>query len=356
MDRQVVWGFLGAADIAVKNWASVQESGNGILKSVGSRDVSKAESFIAKCQASVPFETAPKAVEGYDDILADPEIDAVYIPLPTGIRKDWVIRAAQAGKHVLCEKPCATSAENLAEMIAACEANKVQFMDGVMFMHNERLSAIKEVLEAGERLGRLRRIESCFSFFGEDDFSSNIRINSKLEPLGALGDLGWYCVRMSICCFQGEAPFKVRATLLEEKDGVPVDLRGDLFFGDSRTASFHCSFNTTLEQSCRISGTKGVLRVDDFVLPCDGREATYTLSRQEDFQEGGHFSTRSFCDEVKVPGEGVSQKTLLFRNFGELVLSGETDSYWPEISMLTQRVMDALMESSRAGGAYVELT
>ncbi|MEJ6828920.1 MAG: hypothetical protein QNK61_01880 [Akkermansiaceae bacterium] len=77
MNRKVVWGFLGAAGIAEKNWASVRRSGNGVLKSVGSRDIAKAEDFIEKCQGSVPFEKAPQAVAGYDDILADPEIDAV---------------------------------------------------------------------------------------------------------------------------------------------------------------------------------------------------------------------------------------------------------------------------------------
>ena len=355
MDRQVVWGFLGAAGIAEKNWASVQRSGNGILKFVGSRDLAKAQAFVDQCQASAPFEKAPEAVEGYEEILEDPEIDAVYIPLPTGLRKDWVIRAAEAGKHVLCEKPCAPKAADLEEMIAACEANQVQFMDGVMFMHNPRLSEIVKVVEQGDELGKLRRIESCFSFFGEDDFADNIRVNSKLEPLGALGDLGWYCVRISLCCCGGDLPVRVRATLFEQKNGVPVDLRGDLIFSNSRTASFHCSFNTTLEQSCRISGTKGALTLDDFVLPCDNQKAAFTIERQEEVGEGSNFSTRSVNREVELTGEAESQKTLLFRNFGRLVLGGERDSYWPDISLLTQRVMDALLESALGDGGMVEL-
>ena len=355
MDRKVVWGFLGAAGIAEKNWASVRESGNGVLKTVGSRDVSRAEAFIEKCQGIAPFETAPQAVEGYEEILSDPEIDAVYIPLPTSVRKDWVIRAAEAGKHVLCEKPCAPNVADLEEMIAACDANNVQFMDGVMFMHNARLAEIQNVLEAGEELGRLRRVESCFSFFGGEGFADNIRINPELEPLGALGDLGWYCVRVSLCCFGSQEPNKVRATLLEEQDGVPVDLRGDLFFDDSRTASFHCSFNTALEQTVRVSGTKGVLTVEDFVLPCDNDNPVFTIERQEEFGDGPSSGMRSLKHEVKVPGPGVSQKTMLFRNFGDLVLSGERDSYWPEIALTTQRVMDALMESAKEDGMTVEL-
>ena len=355
MDRKVVWGFLGAAEIAEKNWASVRESGNGVLRLVGSRDVKRAEEFIKKCQGLAPMETAPRAVEGYEEILSDPEIDAVYIPLPTSVRKDWVIRAAEAGKHVLCEKPCAPNVAELEEMIAACEANKVQFMDGVMFMHNARLAEIQKTLEGGEALGRLRRVESCFSFFGGDGFEENIRINPKLEPLGALGDLGWYCVRVALCCFGSKAPNKVRATLLEEQEGVPVDIRGDLFFEDSQTATFHCSFNTALEQTVRVSGTKAALTVEDFVLPCDNDDPVFTIESQEEDGDGPSSGMRSLKHEVKVPGPGVSQKTLLFRNFGDLVLSGERDSYWPKISMTTQRVMDALMESAEKGGAIIEL-
>jgi predicted dehydrogenase len=147
----------------------------------------------------------------------------------------------------------------------------------------------------------------------------------------------------------------VRATLFEEKNGVPVDLRGDLIFSDSRTASFHCSFNTTLEQSCRISGTKGALTLDDFVLPCDNEKAAFTIERQEEVGEGSNFSTRSLNREVELTGEAESQKTLLFRNFGKLVLGGERDLYWPEISLLTQRVMDALLESALGDGGMVEL-
>ena len=359
MEQQVVWGFLGAAGIAEKNWASVRRSGNGILKSVGSRSLAKSQAFIESCQASVPFEITPRAVEGYEAILGDPEIDAVYIPLPTGLRKEWVIRAAQAGKHVLCEKPCATSFQDLTEMVEACAANKVQFMDGVMFMHNVRFAKILEVLEGGEALGRLRRIESCFSFLGEEDFEENIRRDPRLEPAGSLGDLGWYCLRMTLCCFQREVPRKVRALLLDEKNGVPIELRGDLLFGEGRSASFHCSFTTTLEQTCRISGTLGALTLDDFVQPFEGPETSFTLTRLGSHNDGCNYATLSNKQEVKVPGPATndegSQETLLFRNFADLVLSGEPDPYWPGISLLTQRVMDALMESSRRGGEFVDL-
>jgi len=359
MEKQVVWGFLGAAGIAEKNWASVQRSGNGILKSVGSRRLEKAQQFVDRCQAFAPFDEAPQAVEGYEAILSDPEIDAVYIPLPTGLRKEWVIRAAEAGKHVLCEKPCAPTSEDLEEMLRACEQNGVQFMDGVMFMHNPRLAKILEVLHQGE-LGTLRRVDSCFSFLGDEEFEGDIRLNSALEPAGCLGDLGWYCLRMTLMCFQKDAPLKVRGFLYEEKNGVPLEFRGDLIFSGGRSASFHCSFNTTLEQSCRISGTTGALSLHDFVQPIEGPQTKFLVTKLGSRNEGCDYSTlideQEHCLSGKSTNDSGSQETLLFHNFAKLVTLGEVDLAWPKISLLTQKVMDATLNSARQESRWIDFS
>ena len=105
------WGILSTAGIARKNWQAIHNSGNGTIVAVASRDAAKAQQFIDECQADVSFATAPEAIGGYDELLGRDDIDAVYIPLPTGLRKEWVIKAAQAGKHVMCEKPCAIHAD-----------------------------------------------------------------------------------------------------------------------------------------------------------------------------------------------------------------------------------------------------
>ena len=95
------WGILGAAFIARKNWQAIREAGNATLVAVASRDLARARAFIDECQAQVPHPAVPQAMDSYEALLARTDIDAVYIPLPTGIRKEWVIRAAQAGKHVV---------------------------------------------------------------------------------------------------------------------------------------------------------------------------------------------------------------------------------------------------------------
>ncbi|HEX9139346.1 MAG TPA: Gfo/Idh/MocA family oxidoreductase, partial [Steroidobacteraceae bacterium] len=111
------WGIMGAANIARKSWWAIGRSGNATVTAVASRETDRAHSFIAECQETAPMSAPPAALGSYEELLASRDVDAVYIPLPTGIRKEWVLRSAAAGKHVLCEKPCAASAADLEEMI-----------------------------------------------------------------------------------------------------------------------------------------------------------------------------------------------------------------------------------------------
>src|SRR5262245_12601252 len=112
------FGILGTANIARKNWQAIRNTGNSTLVAVASRNPGRARQFIRECQASVAFDPPPQPC-GYEELLAHSDIDAVYVPLPTGIRHQWVIRAARAGKHVLCEKPCGRSAAEVSEILAA---------------------------------------------------------------------------------------------------------------------------------------------------------------------------------------------------------------------------------------------
>src|ERR1700722_5213259 len=137
--KKIRFGFLSTANIGRKNWNSIHASGNSIVTAVASRDLARSHNFIAEMQAETPFEATPAALGSYQELIKSPNMDAVYIPLPTGLRKEWVLRAAAAGKHVICEKPCGVNAADVREMIAACKKHRVQFMDGVMFMHNPRM-------------------------------------------------------------------------------------------------------------------------------------------------------------------------------------------------------------------------
>ncbi|MCZ2344190.1 MAG: Gfo/Idh/MocA family oxidoreductase [Bacteroidales bacterium] len=351
------WGILGTANIARKNWKAMRQAGNAVLVAVGSRSAGRANEYIRECQSEVPFATLPQGCT-YEELLQREDIDAVYIPLPTGIRKDWVIRAAHAGKHVLCEKPCGTTTAELREIIAACAAKRVQFMDGVMFMHGHRLPLMRAELDRGA-VGTIRRISSQFSFAASDEFlNSNIRANNQLEPLGCLGDLGWYNIRFSLWAMQYQLPQAATGRLLTEHgpagQTVPLEFSGELLYPGGVTASFYCSFLTELQQWAHITGTAGSLYLDDFVLPYYGCEAQFVLDQPAFRVQGTSYHMerhqRSHVSSEYSDGHADSQETNMIRRFSELARGTTHDPFWPEVALKTQLVLDACLQSARQDG------
>ena len=360
------WGILGAAQIARKNWQAIRNTGNSTIVAVASRDLERGRRFIADCQASAPQEGMPEAFGSYEELLAAKNVDAVYIPLPTGLRKPWVIRAAEAGKHVVCEKPCATSVADLREMLDACRHHGVQFMDGVMFMHSRRLDRIREVLEDGTSVGSIKRLASAFSFGAEEDFlTGNIRTHSALEPYGCLGDLGWYCIRFALWAMRERLPQRVAGRFLSQVDRegspapVPTEFSAELLFEGGVSAGFYCSFLTENQQWVHLSGTKGYLQVPDFVLPFSGLEAAFEVNSPSYRMNGCDFTMEShlrrFAVEEYSNSHASAQETNLFRNFAAQVQSGALNDTWPEIALKTQQVMSACFDSARADGRLVDL-
>ena len=222
------------------------------LAAVASRDLAKAAAFAKEWGFA-------KAYGSYDELLADPEIDAVYVPLPTSMRREWVVKAAQRGKHVLCDKPCAASLKELVAMTAACRTAGVQFLDGVMYMHHERLNSMGRYL-SDNALGDIRRITSGFSFASPLEWS-NIRTQAALEPAGCVGDLGWYTIRWALWALNWEMPTHASAVAHKSTaEGVPLDVSTTLYYADAgKVCTFDCSFTTALRQWAEVAGTKGAL-------------------------------------------------------------------------------------------------
>ncbi|HRJ11027.1 MAG TPA: Gfo/Idh/MocA family oxidoreductase [Prosthecobacter sp.] len=359
------WGILGAAFIARKNWQAIRDAGNAALIAVASRDLERARAFITECQASAPHARTPEAVEGYEALLARKDIDAVYLPLPTGLRKEWALRAAAAGKHVLVEKPAGRDAAEVAEIIAACEKHGVQFMDGVMFMHGARLRELRGVLD--REAGRVRHVAAQFSFLADEGFEGgNIRAHGALEPLGCLGDLGWYCLRFTLWAMNYAQPEVVTGRVHRwtkggpESPPVPLEFSGTLAFADGASASFYCSFTAANAQWAVVSGEKALLQVTDFVLPFSGARTAYSVTRSAFFLDGCRSDMREgraerWLDEPSSNAPGA-QEAEMFRVFSGLVLEGARDAFWPRASLLTQRVLDACLESARADSRVVRLS
>ena len=169
-------------------------------------------------------------------------------------------------------------------MLDACRRHRVQFMDGVMFMHSRRLPLLRQVLDDGQSIGTVRRIASQFSFLAPEEFyQQNIRASSDLEPLGCLGDLGWYNVRFSLWVMNQQLPERVTGRILAQhvrggRGPVPIEFSGELLYPGGVSASFYCSFRAENQQWAIVSGTQGYLTVPDFVLPFFGSEAGFEVN------------------------------------------------------------------------------
>lgn len=358
------WGILGTANIARKNWKAIRNAGNAALVAVASRHAVRAQRFIAECQASAPQPAVPAACGSYEELIGRADVDAVYVPLPTGIRTEWVIRAAKAGKHILCEKPCGATSADVRAMLDACRANKVQFMDGVMFMHSQRLALLRQTLDDGRSVGDILRIASQFSFKGSDEFlKQNIRVSSDLEPLGCLGDLGWYNIRFSLWAMNERMPERVTGRILAQhgrRDSgqpVPIDFSGELFFPGDVSAAFYCSFRAQNQQWATISGTHGYMHVRDFVIPFIGSEVAFEVNTPVFRIDGCDFQMEDHARRLAVhehsAGTATAQETYLFRTFSHIVQTGQLEPRWGENALRTQQVLDACLQSARDGGKLV---
>jgi predicted dehydrogenase len=356
--QPIRWGILGAARIARKNWRAILHSGNGVVTAVAARELERARAFVSECQAACPFAASPRVFPDYAAVLASPEVDAVYVPLPTALRPKWIQRAAASGKHVLCEKPCAVSAAALQPLLAACRQHRVQFMDGVMFMHHPRLARLRAVLDDRELFGEVRRLHANFNFLAGPEFmTGNIRVNSALEPLGCLGDLGWYCVRFALWTLNWQWPVRVTARRLGGQGDVPTEFSGELFFEGGVSASFYCSFIANQSQLAAIVGTKAVVEIADFVLPFTDREVGFDLRRNVSATVGGEWKIASEVTRITTGDHGAdpanSQEARMFRNFAAQVQSGVLSEHWFAVAAQTQAIVDALMTAARTEAAVV---
>ena len=213
------WGVIGTAGIARKVVRGMQRARHASPVAIASRTLDRAAAFAEE-------HGLDRAHGSYEAMLADPEIDADYVPRPTGVRREVVIEAARAGKHVLCEKPVAPHVGAAEEMIEACADAGVQFMDGVMFMHHLRMAEVEARLD---RIGTMPTlVESAFTFKADDSFlEGNIRTSSETEPSAASAiSAGTPRDRAR----RHGLPVVVRARHHRMHGGVPIHTSGELEF------------------------------------------------------------------------------------------------------------------------------
>jgi D-xylose 1-dehydrogenase (NADP+, D-xylono-1,5-lactone-forming) len=192
----------------------------------------------------------------YGDVLADPDVEAVYVPLPNALHHEWTLRCAAAGKHVLCEKPMAVNADEAEEMAEACAHAGVVLMEAYMTPFHPRAAAVVDV--SRRELGTLRSARTVFTFPLRD--SGNHRWRPEMGG-GALLDVGIYCLS-PLLAIAGREPLGVAAATQRSASGVDATTSGVLDFGDGFTASFTCSFEAEEQQLIEVTGSRGTLRAE----------------------------------------------------------------------------------------------
>jgi xylose dehydrogenase (NAD/NADP) len=317
------WGVLGVAKINDRLVPAFRQSAFAELRAVASRTAERAE-------AAAKAAGVPVAHGSYEALLDDPTVDAVYIPLPNTLHAEWTRRAAERGKHILCEKPLTPTAAEARELVAFCAARKVRLMDGFMWPHHPRTAQLRQFLDGGG-IGRVERVAGAFTFPLKPLDPNNIRLRSDMAG-GSLLDVGCYPVYGIRWAF-GAEPVRVWATA-RHLHGVDVEMNGVVWLADGRVGAFDCGFTLPLRGWLEITGTEGVVRVPEMWLP--GPRAEYFIQR-----EGRPV------EEATV--EGHDQIVCMIDDFSRSALAGAPPRPEVDEAVKTLRVLDALARSAREG-------
>ena len=326
------WGVLGPGRISRSFLDGVAGATEGRAVAVGSRDGDRARAVADKFGV-------PRSYGSYQAVLADPEVDAVYIGLPNGLHGEWSIAAAKAGKHVLCEKPLASDTTEALAMAAAAEEHGVGLVEAFMYRFHPRTIRLAEMIRHGA-IGEVRAVSASFGFVLDD--STDVRLDAGLAG-GALMDVGSYCVNVSRL-IAGVAPTRVSAFARWAPSGVDLQLVGDIEYPNGVFAQISCDFGGHHNHSVRVVGTEGVIDVPESFVPPRDEPATLLLFR--DGQTG---------NPEEIAFRPVNQYTAEADGFARLVENGGGAGGAGEAGMpLAETVqnmatIDALLRSARDG-------
>jgi len=324
------WGVLSTAKIGrEKVIPGIQAAERCEVVAIGSRDPDRVREVAGELGI-------PRVHGSYEALLADPEVDAVYIPLPNHLHREWTIAAARAGKHVLCEKPIGLAAAEAEEMAGVCAAEGVRLMEAFMYRLHPSWVAVREIVDSG-RLGELRAVQSWFSYFNDDP--TNIR-NIREYGGGALMDIGCYSVNLSRMLFGGE-PDRIEGSITRDPaSGVDVLTSALMGFGDG-IATFTCSTRAEPDQRVHVYGTEGHLSVGiPFNIPPDRpTEVSVTAGGDPPVAPDTEVLTFEPADQYQVQAEA----------FARAVLDGQPVPLPIGDSIANMRVIEAIVAAAERG-------
>ena len=324
------WGILSTANIGrAAVIPAIRASSNGTLMAVASRTSSTARDFATA-------HGIPEHHGSYDALLQDPGIDAVYIPLPNALHREWTIKAAEHGKHVLCEKPLALTAAECHEMAAAATANGVTLMEAFMYRFHPQIGRVETLIHDGA-LGALKSIRSVFTF--RLTKPGDIRLDPALGG-GALMDVGCYCVNVSRT-LAGREPVEVQAWATFGPTGVDLELAGSLRFDGGLVAQFDCALTMERREYVEVAGTAGSIELRAAFLP--GIADTVAIQH------------RGREPSIEHPVGGDDEYRLMVEHFADCALHHRPVRYPAGEAAANLCVIEALYRSARHGGQPMTL-
>jgi xylose dehydrogenase (NAD/NADP) len=331
MADKVRWGVMGNANIArVCVIPAIQQSSNSTVHALATNSLDLA-------RRTATAEKIPHVYGQYDDLLADPEIHVVYIPLPNHLHHPWTLKALRAGKHVLCEKPLACNAREAREMADGALKAGVLLMEAFMYRFHPRSIRIKEMVADGS-IGTPRLVRSAFCYHLDETLLASGEC-TRLRPEmggGALLDVGCYGVSVTRWLLDME-PTRLQAQALYHPCGVDVHFVATLRFAENSLATLEASFISALQQTYTVVGTKGAIELPhDAFIPWK-RDAVF-IHRRKDEERGDEHVTA-----------GVDEYRLMVEHFAAAVLGERGLPYSPEESVRNMQIMDALAEAARTG-------
>jgi xylose dehydrogenase (NAD/NADP) len=315
------WGLLSTARINRLIIPAVRASARSELTTVASRSLEKARSYAAEW-------SIPRVLESYEALLEDPGIDVIYIGLPNSLHVDWTVRALEAGKHVLCEKPLTLSVADVDRIADASRRTKRAAAEAFMYRHHPLTHTVEAIVKSG-RLGRIRGFKGAFTFplTREND----VRLDSALGG-GSLWDVGCYPVSYT-CLLAGDTPVEVFGWQQNASSGIDLEFAGMLRFRDGSVAQFDSGFIGPFRAEMEVIGTSGALRIE---RPFRTDALSRLLLTVGDTTESVPFPT-----DTPFAGEIADMEAA--------ALDGRPTRVSLAESRRTVATMTALYESARAG-------
>jgi predicted dehydrogenase len=322
---KVRWGILSTADIGMsKVTPAIQAARNAEVVAIASRDADRAAAAVAQLGISTSYGS-------YESLLQAEDIDAVYIPLPNDLHAEWTMKAAAAGKHVLCEKPLAMTAAQAEEMVAVCAEAGIKLAEAFMYRHHPTWVEAVRLLRSGA-IGELVAVQSWFSYFNDDP--ANIR-NRVDNGGGAVMDIGCYNINLSRMLFDGE-PITITSTVRRDPVmGIDTLTSAVLEFPGGGQSAFTCAIRSEPYQRVQIVGSEGRIEIEiPFNIPWDRETRIFVTS-------GGEPPVAPATETITFPA--ANAYTIEAELFGEAILTGGAYPVGPEDAIANMRVIDAIL-------------